>query len=72
MADEFSEGSLRAARLRAIQYTLAALVLASLAVGFGILPNGVYLAFASGFGSLLVLAGSFLTVRRAKLESGDE
>ena len=72
MANESSGRSLRAARVRAIQYTLAALVLASLAVGFGVLPNGVYLAFASGFGSLLVLAGSFLTVRRAKLESGDE
>ncbi|PSQ27715.1 hypothetical protein BRD03_05700 [Halobacteriales archaeon QS_9_68_17] len=71
MVDEFSEGSLRAARVRAIQYTLAALVLASLAIGFALLPDGEYLAFASGLGSLSVLAGSFLTVRRAKLESGD-
>ena len=72
MAADPSGRGLRDARLRAIQYTLTALVLATLAVGFGVLPNAEPLAFVSGFASLSVLAGSFLTVRRAKLESTGE
>ena len=69
-ADPSGRG-LRDARLRAIQYTLAALVLATLTVGFGVLPNGESLAFLSGVASLLALVGSVSTVQKAKADAGE-
>lgn len=72
MVDGTVEHAVHTTQFRAIQYLLAAIVLAVLAVGFGTLPNAELLGFISGFVSLFSLIGSFLTVRRAKLESAEK